>query len=57
MQIGSGKYDLKISGVRKSEKIKTGHAYVYYDAIKQYVSIPKNQVIIKYLLGGSKWIL
>ena len=53
LQIGSGKYDFKISGVRKSEKIKTGHAYAYYDAINQYVSIPKNQNIIRYYVVCS----
>lgn len=53
LQFGSGKYDFKISGVRKSEKIKTGHAYAYYDAINQYVSIPKNQNIIRYYVVCS----
>lgn len=39
LQIGSKKYGFKISGVRKSEKIKTGHAYAYYDAIMFCLSL------------------
>lgn len=48
LQIGSENYSFKISGIRKSEKIKTGHAYAYYDAVRKYVNIPQNQDITRY---------
>ena len=51
LKIGSKKYDFKISGVRKSEKIKTGQGYAYYNNVRKYVDFSKNQNIIRYYVS------
>lgn len=47
IQIGDAEYDFIITGVRESDKIKTGQLYVNYDAVKECV---ENKILRYYVV-------